>query len=335
MENLQRKLREEAAKLLSEGRVQALVGFEEGPSPLTAVPVVITRAEEAGKLVLNPLCGQNLAKYVHDLISENRAANARVKPEERKKYAVGVVAPGCATRSLVIHVNERQYDRGEIVVLGLPCTGMADRRKLLAAAGAEEIVHGEFAGDRFKITARGVTKEVALKDVISDWCAVCRYNNPVICDVALGPEAPAFNPDKEYAEVDAFEALSEEERWSYFAAEMGKCMRCNACRNACPSCYCRSCFVEQTQPQWDGIGQSASDVQLFQFMRMYHMVGRCVDCGSCSAVCPMGVDLRRFLKKIEKDGRVLFGNTVGVALGEPALLATAREDDPEEFIYNP
>lgn len=335
MDNLQKKLREEAVKLLAEGRVQAVVGFEEGPLPLTAVPVVITRPEEAGKLVLNVLCGQNLAKYVHDLISENRAAQARVKPEERKKFAVGVVAPGCATRSLVIHINERQYDRGEVVVLGVPCTGMVDRRKLLSAAGVEELAYGELNGDSFKVTVGAEVREISAKSVLADWCRVCRYNNPLINDVPLGSDAALINADEEYQEVDAFESLPEEERWAYFTAQMEKCMRCNACRNACPSCYCRSCFAEQSQPQWDGVGQSASDVQVFQFMRMYHMVGRCVDCGSCSSVCPMGVDLRRFLKKIEKDGRVLFGNTVGVALGEPALLAAAREDDPEEFIFNP
>ena len=46
-------------------------------------------------------------------------------------------------------------------------------------------------------------------------------------------------------------------------------------------------------------------------MRLYHMVGRCVDCGSCVAVCPMGVDLRKFLKKLDKDAFEMFGHRAG------------------------
>ena len=335
MENLQVKMREEAAGLLGSGRAQVVVGFMPGPLPLTAVPAAITKAEEAGRLVLNEFCGQNLAKYVHDLISENRQSQARMKPEERKKLVVGVVAPGCATRSLVIHLNERQYERDEIVILGVPCTGMVDRRKVLALAGSEELLSGSVEGGVVKAASANGQSEIPVSEVLADWCNTCRFNNPVISDLLLGPEAPPKITEKEYAQVEAFEALPPEERWAYFEKEMRRCMRCYACRNACPSCYCRSCFVEQSQPQWTGIGQSEADVQFFQFMRLFHMVGRCVDCGSCSTVCPMGVDLRKFLKKIEKDGRDFFADTVGEALGKPMLLATFREDDPEDFIYNP
>lgn len=335
MEALQKKVREEAARLLKEGAVNVVVGFEVGSTALTVAPSFCYRPEDAEKLVLNRLCGQNLAKYVTDLIAENNAANARVKPEDRKKFAVAVVAPGCATRSLVIHLNERQYGRNEVFVLGVPCPGMIDRRKLVKAAGVEEIVHGELAGDAVKVSGGGETKSIPVSSVIADWCAACRYPNPVLTDVTLGPDAPERDTGAEYAQVEATEAMGEDARWSVFRAEMSKCMRCYACRNACPSCYCRSCFAEQSQPQWVGIGQSESDVGEFQIMRLYHMAGRCVDCGTCSSVCPMGVDLRRFLKKIEKDGRVLFGHTVGVSVEEPAMLATHSDDDPEDFIFNP
>jgi len=40
-----------------------------------------------------------------------------------------------------------------------------------------------------------------------------------------------------------------------------------------PLLLLRICFAEQSQPQWVGIGSDASDTQLFQLMRMYHMVG--------------------------------------------------------------
>jgi ferredoxin len=335
VENIESKIREEAARVLAEGKAEVVVGFEAGTLPLTATPVFITQAEDAERLVWNPACGQNLAKYVHDLLQQHRQAQKRVKPEDRRKKVVAVVAPGCATRSLAIHLNERQYERDEVVVLGVPCTGMVDRKKLLAAAGSEELTDGAFADGRIRTETFHGQKEVDVQDVLADGCASCGFNNPVLADVTLGPAAPSHDPEREFQGVEAFEKLPDAERWAYFSQEMAKCLRCYACRNACPSCYCRSCFAEQGQPQWVGIGQAESDTQLFQFMRLYHMAGRCVDCGSCTAVCPMGVDLRKFLKKLDKDALEMFGRRAGLTPDESPVLAEAKENDPEEFIYNP
>jgi formate dehydrogenase subunit beta len=335
LEGLEKELREQAARLLAEGRAEVIVGFEAGTLPLTVAPAFVRRVEDAERLVWNAACGQNLAKYVHDLLMQHRQAQKRVRPEDRKGTVVGVVAPGCATRSLAIHLNEKQYGREEVVVLGVPCTGVVDRRRLLAAAGAEEILDGAFEDGRVRVATAEGEREIEIASVLADSCVTCRVNNPVLHDVMLGPPAPPKDFDREYEAVDAFEGLPIEERWAHFAAEMAKCMRCFACRNACPSCYCRSCFAEQTQPEWVGVGQDATDVQVFQLIRMFHMAGRCVDCGTCSAVCPNGVDLHRFLKKLDKDASRLFGHRAGLSPDEPPPLAEAKDDDPEEFIYEP
>lgn len=65
------------------------------------------------------------------------------------------------------------------------------------------------------------------------------------------------------------------------------------------------------------------------------MVGRCVDCGSCVAVCPMGVDLRKFLKKLDKDTLELFESRAGASLDDQPPLSTYKDNDKEDFIYNP
>ena len=49
----------------------------------------------------------------------------------------------------------------------------------------------------------------------------------------------------------------------------------------------------------------------------------------------MGVDLRKFLKKLDKDAFEMFGHRAGVALEAPAPLGTYREDDGEDFIFEP
>lgn len=335
MDNIEKKLREMAKRLLEEKKVDVIIGYEQGTLPLTATPCFITVSEEADRLVWNTFCVQNLAKFVTDIISLHKAFQKRVKPEDRKKKVVGVVARGCTSRSIVLHLQEKQYERDEIVIIGVPCTGYVDKRKLAALVGDEEITGGEMAGDQISVKTSGGEKKVPLKDVLASNCITCRFNNPVLQDMMMGDPAPPMNPSDEYKEVEAFENLTTEERWAYFTKEMAKCIRCYACRQACPSCYCPMCFVEQSQPRWAGVGEDATDTQVFQLMRIFHMVGRCVDCGSCVAVCPMGVNLRKFLKKLDKDTLELFENRAGSSLDDPPPLSTYRDNDKEDFIYNP
>jgi ferredoxin len=335
VENIEKKLREEAERLLAEKRVDTLIGYEAGTLPLTATPCFISTPAEAGRLVWNRFCTQNLAKFVHDLVMEHKESQKRLKPENRVKKTFGVVARGCTSRSLVIQLQELQYDRSECVILGVPCTGYVDRRKLAAAVDQQEILGGSAAGDELVVRTAAGERRVALPAVLADNCHTCRINNPVIFDLLAGEPAPPLDAAAEYAGVEAFENLPPAERWACFTKEMAKCIRCAACRNTCPSCYCRICFAEQSQPQWVGISDDPSDTQLFQLMRMYHMVGRCVDCGACSSVCPMGVDLRKFLKKLDKDAFELFAHRAGAALESPAPLSQFKENDQDDFIYNP
>jgi formate dehydrogenase (coenzyme F420) beta subunit len=333
--NVDMKLREEAKKLLADKKVDVVIGYESGTLPLTATPCFISDPADADKLVFDATCVQNLAKYAHDIISNHREAQKKVKPEDRKKKVVGIVARGCTTRSLVIHLQEKQYAKDEIVILGVPCSGYIDSRKLSQAVGGEEILEGSADGSQVTVKTAAGEKKIALNDVYADNCITCRFNNPVISDIMTGDPAPAKAADKEYEKVEAFEKLSTEERWAYFVKEMSKCIRCYACRNACPSCYCKTCFVEQSMPQFVGLSADQTDTQVFQMLRTFHMVGRCVDCGSCISVCPMGVDLRNFLKKLDKDTFELFEQRAGASLEEVPPLSTYRENDKEDFIYHP
>lgn len=335
MENIEKQLREEAKKLLTEKKVDVVIGYEQGTLPLQTTPCFVENPDDVEKLVWNSFCSQNLAKFAHDIIHQHRASQARVKPEEKTKKIVGIVARGCTTRSLIIHLQERQYGRDEVVVLGVPCTGYISKKKAAIAVDGEEILESIVDGDTATLKTVSNEKKVPLGSVLSDSCITCRFNNPLIVDVMVGEAAPAMSPDSEYDDVNAFENLPLEERWQYFTKEMAKCMRCFACRNTCPSCYCKVCFAEQSQPTWIGAGVDETDVQMFQMMRIFHMVGRCVDCGSCVEVCPMGVDLRKFLKKLDKDGFELFSHRAGADIDNLPLLSSFAMEDKEDFIYDP
>ncbi|MCF8054598.1 MAG: 4Fe-4S dicluster domain-containing protein [Deltaproteobacteria bacterium] len=329
-------LRKTAKELLEGKKVDVVVGYTQGSVPLTMSPVFITNPDDAERLVFNALCSQNLAKYVHDVISQNRAAQKRLKPEERKKKVVGVVARGCTTRSLVLNLQEKQYTRDEIFIIGVPCAGYVDQKKLSAAVGGTEILDGSLTGGKVTVKTPAGEKSLVLAELLADNCLVCAYNNPIISDITIGEPAKPMNSANEFKKVEDFAALPLEERWSYFAKEMEKCIRCCACRNICPSCYCPECFAEQSMPQWVGVGADATDTQVFQLMRLFHMAGRCVDCGSCVSVCPMGVDLRMFLKKLDKDALDLFDARTGINEKDlPAFSVFKEREKNEEFLFEP
>ena len=69
------------------------------------------------------------------------------------------------------------------------------------------------------------------------------------------------------------ESKSAEERWAYFQNILSPCIRCYACRNACPHCYCQECFVDTSGPQWVGKSIDPNDVFTFHLFRAFHMAG--------------------------------------------------------------
>ena len=63
-----------------------------------------------------------------------------------------------------------------------------------------------------------------------------------------------------YADVREIEALSPPEKAAYFEKLLEPCIRCYACRNACPLCYCPTCFTDESRPQWVGKGQASLEI---------------------------------------------------------------------------
>lgn len=135
-----------------------------------------------------------------------------------------------------------------------------------------------------------------------------------------------------YADVRELEAMPAEEKWAYFDDLLKACIRCYACRNACPLCYCPTCFVDESKPQWVGKSQDPIDIRTFHFLRAFHCAGRCTDCGACQRACPVGINMRVFTKKLEKDCLELYGWEAGMDPESRPPLDFYRAEDPEDFI---
>jgi formate dehydrogenase subunit beta len=70
----------------------------------------------------------------------------------------------------------------------------------------------------------------------------------------------------------------------------------------------------------------------FHILRAYHCAGRCTDCGACERVCPVGIPIRQFTKKLNKDAQELFSWEAGLTLDQRPPLDVYQPDDYNDFI---
>ena len=314
MDTCVKKIRELAADLLEKGTVEKVIGFAQGSIPMATRPVVISDKADVERLTFTSTCGLNLANY------------ARKQNEK-----IAVIAKGCDSRNLVTHIVENQIKREDLYIIGVPCTGMVDKARIAAQVEGDITGFGE-DGETLTVSTTAETKTFNKKEMLRHNCTYCTHRNPVVYDALaadLVEEQVLSNP---FPDVDAIEAMDDEAKWAHFQELTQNCIRCYACRNACPLCYCPTCFVDESGPQWVGKGQNKTDVDTFHFLRAFHCAGRCTDCGACVEACPMGINVRDFTRKLNKESLEMFGWEAGLTLEARPPLDAFNPDDPNDFI---
>ena len=149
---------------------------------------------------------------------------------------------------------------------------MIDKRRITLESDGEILAVTEADGKVTVKTAGGETT-CDKADVLQSNCRVCLHRNPVIHDEMVAEPVPEQTDIDPYADVKAIEAMSSEEKWRFFDDLLSPCIRCYACRNACPLCYCPTCFVDESKPQWVGKSQDPLDIRTFHFLRALPLCG--------------------------------------------------------------
>jgi formate dehydrogenase subunit beta len=292
------EMRTLAKKLLESGDVDTIIGWEKGSLWYQSPPVFITRAEDADRLVFDDFAINSLVTYLLD--------------ERDSDKKIGVFVKGCDSRGLVRILQDQQFPRERVYVIGLPCSGKKDPKQ----------AQNKSAQDSDQVP-------LAVK------CQECIYPNPVISDVTIGDavEAKPAVEDR-FATVKEIEAKTADEKYALWSSEYSKCLRCFACRNVCPACNCRDCTFDNCRPRILEKENTTMQNFVYHLTRAFHVAGRCVECGECERVCPVGVSIMDLNKKIIKEIDTIFGPyEAGVKLDDtPPPLGTYKTEDPEEFM---
>ena len=243
--------------------------------------------------------------YVRDaadadlLVWNNRtiALTSKFLCEDRwPEEKIGIFARGCDSKAINRLLIDNQIERESIYIIGLPCEGKKDDR-----------------------------------------CLSCRNKNPLIYDELLWePDAEITEPERarffRVDEIEAFPAL--EQRLSFWEDVYSRCIRCYACRNACPVCTCRECYVDMHRTGFQGKRHNTAENSVFGLTRAYHVGDRCIECGECERVCPLDLPILAQTQKIIKTIEELADTSYesGISADEENFLGKYDFDDKDGFM---
>lgn len=289
-------IQDEARRILSEGLVTAVVGYAAARRKGSVQPIIINQADDASKLIFTSACVNNLAVYL-----------TKAKKDIPKSGKIGIIVKGCDHKALTGLMGESQLKREEIYLIGVPCAGV------LAS------------------TVQPAT-ELTLES-IAPKCTECDAHLPGNCDFvpALTPVTPDM--ERKYAtEIARLEALTPAERWAYWKEQFSKCIKCYACRQVCPFCFCEQCLCDRNKPQMVDTTPRPSGNTAWHIVRAMHLAGRCAGCAECERVCPMDIPLNLLNRKMAKELKELYDHEAGFEVLNKGPLNMFSDKDDQSFI---
>ena len=316
---MQEMMKKRAKELLASGEVTRVIGWKKNEFDYDITPAIFESAEEIDRdFVYDDFCGPNLSKFTF----KNQKADAKTL----------VFLKPCDTYSMTQLVTEHRVNREALYIIGIPCFGKIDIEKI-KADGTTGILSVTSVGADVNVHTLYGDKKYVKMDVMAERCLACKSKYHTIYDELIGEEGEVIETDR-FDEVKKLEAMTAEERFEFWRGELSRCIRCNACRNACPACTCENCVFDNRD---SGIDQKAAadsfEENMFHIIRAFHVAGRCTDCGECSRVCPQHIPLHLLNRKFISDIDTYYGEyQAGEEIGQRAPLVNFTKEDVEPSI---
>jgi coenzyme F420-reducing hydrogenase delta subunit/ferredoxin len=252
-------------------------------------PVFIHNPEEADKLVWNWDCTNNLTTYLPDKL--------RIIKGKESPKGIGIVVKPCDSKAINVMVAENQFRRDQVYALGVACDGIRGK-------------------DGYLYTP----------------CITCQEAVPIVCDFLISGSTSSFIPrlsSDAREEISALQAASPTDRMEFWLEQFDRCIRCYACRQACPMCKCPECLYERDESTFIGFGIRLNEKRTFHLGRAYHLAGRCVGCNECERACPMNIPIGLLNQKLADEIEASFDFRAGIS-NSPSPIVTVLSGEYKE-----
>lgn len=312
------ELVDRAVSLLAEGAVSCVLGWKKGEFDYDITPYLFKDAEDLKEnFVWNDFCGANFSKY---LVGKSRKCEGKML----------VFLKPCDTYSFNQLLTEHRFDREKVYAIGIPCEGMADIEKVKAICG--EGISAIDCGEQLSVQTIYEDAPISVDpaSVLAERCINCKSKKHVAYDELMGEEGEVLDSAR-FDEVERLEAMTPDERFAFWQNELSRCIRCNACRDACPACTCEKCVFNNPESGVENKSPANSfEEKMFHIIRAFHVAGRCTDCGECSRVCPQNIPLHLLNRKFIKEMNECYGEyQAGAEVGSRAPLVDYTLEDLE------
>ena len=308
---------EKATALLANGTVDRVLGWKRGEFDYDVTPAVFKTAEDLARdFVWNDFCGANVSKY---LVGETGKGEGKVL----------VFLKPCDTYSFNQLLTEHRFDRARVYAVGVPCTGMLDAGLIKKWTDGVAAIRDE--GENVIVETLFDGELTFVREfLLAERCRNCKSKKHVAYDELLGEDGDVMESAR-FDEVAALERMTPDERFAFWQNELSRCIRCNACRDACPACTCEKCVFDNPNSGLENKAPANEfEEKMFHIIRAFHVAGRCTDCGECSRVCPQNIPLHLLNRKFIKDMNEFYGEyQAGAEEGSRAPIVNYTEGDLE------
>jgi ferredoxin len=230
--------------------------------------------------------------------NERCPANLTVYLSHKDVRALGkpaIVVKGCDARTLVVLEKENQIDRANMVAIGVACAGVGEPR--------------------------------AAK------CAACDVHMPLHTDIVIGATPQeTVSSEQRYADLKELLAMAPAERMAFWRKELDRCVKCYACRQICPLCYCERCLADKNRPTCIDTSATPKGNFAWHITRAFHQAARCVGCDECTRACPAGINLRLLNLSLARAAEEHFQYRPGMDRAAEPAVGSFSQQDKEQFI---